>query len=428
MKRIKIVWLLSLLLMLVIPTGSALAAPGGPLDRIITGDDYVLDDGEREDGNVVVLGGSVEVREGAVLDGDLVVMGGDVEIGGAVTGNVMVMGGDVEVLETSHVHGDCVLIGGDVSITEGARIDGDVVTNPEDDWFPFDRERGRGIEEPPTPPSPPETPSPPSVPSRPTPPDRPEIVYHRRPGFAEKVGAAFLTAITFGVVALLIALFLPRHTDQVRQVVVREPAMSGLVGFLTLLAAALLTPILAVISAVLILVCIGLLGIPLIILLWLAVAAACFMGWAAIGQLAGRWIGNRLGLTGMTPAIEAGLGAFSLSLLFGLVQAIGCVFGLIGGLLNLIVFSVAVGAVVLTRFGRQDYHSGQPILPQRPPKPPVPPASPSPPAAPPAPAAPEPPAPEQPAQAPEKEPADEGLSETEFETPSLDSEGPFPER
>jgi hypothetical protein len=126
----------------------------------------------------------------------------------------------------------------------------------------------------------------------------------------------------------------------------------------------------------------------------------------------------------MTPAIEAALGAFSLSLVVGLLQAIGCVFGLVGGLLNLALFSLALGAVVLTRFGRQDYRSGQPILPQWPasskasPKPPAPPEPLAPSAAPLAP----------PAPAPSEEFTDEGLAEPESETPPLDSEGPFPER
>ena len=102
MIRSKVIWILILLVVLILPTSSALAAPGSnPLDRIITGDDYVLDDGETEDGTVVVLGGSVEIRDGAVLDGDLIVMGGDVEIGGTVTGNVVVMGGDVDVLDAA---------------------------------------------------------------------------------------------------------------------------------------------------------------------------------------------------------------------------------------------------------------------------------------------------------------------------------------
>jgi hypothetical protein len=416
MNRLRLIWILLLFVVLALPTGSALAAPGSnPLDRIITGDDYVLDDGEKEDGNVVVLGGSVEIRDGAVLDGDLIVMGGDVEIGGVVTGNVVVMGGDVEVLEDAHIHGDCVLVGGDVAIDQGALIDGEVVTNPEDGWFSFDRERHSDRELIPPIPEVPEIPRIPEIPEIPPIPPRPEIVYHSQPSFAERAGGAFLSAIAAGVIALLIALFLPRHTDQVRQVVVREPVMSGVVGFLTFLAAVLLTPVLAVISAVLVLVCIGLLGFPIIILLWLAVAAGAMLGFAAIGQLAGRWISERLGLQGMTVALETGLGAFALSLVVGFIQAIGCVIGVVGGLLNLVIFSLALGAVVLTRFGRQDYQQGQPIFPQWPAKRPAPPEPPVSPVAPLAPSADEP-------------PVEVESPDVQAVDPNLDSKGPFPDR
>jgi cytoskeletal protein CcmA (bactofilin family) len=421
MKRLRVMWILALILLVALPTGSALASSGGnPLDRIVTGDDFVLDDGEREDGNVVVLGGSVEIREGAILDGDLSVMGGDVEIGGHVTGNVIVLGGDVDILEDAYIEGDCVLVGGDASIAEGAQIDGDVVTNPERGWFSFERREGDGgrIPELPAVPELPELPELPSIPEPVIPPTPPRVVYHHSPSFAERIGGAFLSSIAAGILALLIALFAPRHTDQVRQVIVREPVMSGLVGFLTFLVAVLLTPILAIISLILVLVCIGLLGFPLIVLMWLVVAAAALLGSAAIGQLVGGWLIGRLRLQGMTPAMQAGLGAFTVALVLGLVQAIGCVIGFVGGLLSFAVFCLALGAVVLTRFGRQDYRSGEPILPKWPSsrKPPVPPAPPS--------------APEAPRAIPVtgEESGGEGTADEGFEEPPLESEGPFPER
>ncbi len=422
MKGLRILWILALILLVALPTGSALASSGGsPLDRIITGDDFVLDDGEREDGNVVVWGGSVEIREGAILDGDLVVMGGDVEIGGRVTGNVTVLGGDVDILEGAYIEGDCVLVGGDVSIDEGARIDGDLVTNPERSW-PFERREGDWERLPEIPPIPeiPDIPEP-SIP--PLPSVRPMVTHVHRTSFAEKVGGAFLSAIAAGIIALLITLFVPRHADQVRQVIVREPVTSGLVGFLTFLAAVFVTPILAIISALLILVCVGLLGFPLIVLMWLMVVAAAFLGSAAIGGLVGGWLRGRLRLQGMTPALEAGLGAFVLALAMGLVQSMPCVIGFAGGLVSFIVFCLALGAVVLTRFGRQDYRSGEPILPKWPSSR-KPPAAPAPPSAPGAPRA-----------IPVTDEAPEGEGKagdepagTGFEEPPLEGEGPFPER
>ena len=117
----------------------------------------------------------------------------------------------------------------------------------------------------------------------------PQVVYHNRTSFAERVGGAFLTAIGIGVTAVLVGLFWPQHLDRVRSTIVREPVPSGLVGFVTLLAAGLVTPLLLVLSAVLILLlCVGLLGFPVIAAAWLVIMAAGLFGWAAIGLVAGQ--------------------------------------------------------------------------------------------------------------------------------------------
>ena len=67
MKRIKL-WLVPVfLLLLALPTGAVFADCGGPVDRIVPGEDYVLENGETERGNVVVFGGSAEIEEGEVV-------------------------------------------------------------------------------------------------------------------------------------------------------------------------------------------------------------------------------------------------------------------------------------------------------------------------------------------------------------------------
>jgi hypothetical protein len=363
--KIKLTILAVLLLALVLPGGTALAGAvgdwGRPLDRIITGDDYVLRSGTLERGAIVVLAGAVTIEQEAVLDGDLTAVAGNVDVSGRINGNLVVLGGNVTINDSAVIEGDCALLGGQVRIDESAQIEGEVVTGPEGRWQPFgdlqrwDFEPGFVI------PDGPQTPEAPSVPGVPT---VPRVVYHRA-SFAERVGQAFLTAVGIGVAALLIALFWPRHSDRIRSTIVREPVTSGLVGFVTWLAAALVTPVLLVLSTVLILVfCIGFLGWTVIGVAWLLLLVASLFGWAAIGSIAGRWIAARLSLQGITPAMEAGLGAFSVALALGVVRAVWLV-GLAAWLAFVLISSVALGAVVLTRFGRRDYQKGQPVMPVR---------------------------------------------------------------
>lgn len=401
MRKLWVISLAALLALLILPTGSAHAAPidwsGPPFDRIITGDDYTLGEGTVERGNVVVLGGSVEIKEGATLDGDLTVFGGDVDVAGRITGNIVVLGGDVDVSGSAYIEGDFALFGGSAKVDEGAVIEGDMASGPEGDWFDlgeFDRRA----------PVLPELPEIPDMPSRPAPPVGPRAVVRQTSGIAEKVGSAFLTAIGIGIIAMLATLFLPRQTERTRQVLAQEPVTSGVVGLVTLLAAALVTPLLAVLSAILLLVCIGLLGFPVIVLLWLAIVAAAVFGWVVLGQLLGNWIGKRLSLQGMTPILEAGVGAFALALLVGLIRAVPYI-GVAGFLLEMMLICVGLGAIVLTRFGTQSYERGQPIIPRRSAQPtPV------------------------PIETGEDAEAEEDGDSARFDAPTLDSEGPYPDK
>ena len=362
----KIKWVIpaALFLVLALPAGGALAASGNgwahPLDRIITGDDYVLRSGAVERGAIVVLAGTVTIEPDARLDGDLTALAGDVELRGTIDGSVVVFGGNVNIYDTATIGGDCAVFGGRVRIDESARIGGQVVTNPDGGWLPFrDLQRWgleSGIEIP-------EIPRVPAVPAVPRVPSVPHVVDSHRSSFAERIGGAFLTAVGLGVAALLVALLWPRQMERVRNTIVREPVSSGLVGFVTWLAAALVTPILLVLATALIIVfCVGLLGYPIILVAWLLILVACLFGWAALGAIAGRWMIGRLSLQGVTPAMEAGLGAFSVTLVLGVVGAIWLV-GLAAWLASLLLSSVALGAVILTRFGRRDYRTGQAILP-----------------------------------------------------------------
>ena len=96
----------------------------------------------------------------------------------------------------------------------------------------------------------------------------------------------------------------------------KKPVASGFVGFLTALAVPIVVTILAIISAVLTIICIGLLGFPIILLILLAFVAAILMGWVA----AGTWLGQRLFQgSKRTLAMKAALGTFVLTFVLGLL-------------------------------------------------------------------------------------------------------------
>ena len=71
----------------------------------------------------VVFGGSVEVEADEVIEGDLVVFGGSARISGTVEGDAVVFGGKVVLEETGVVEGDLVTMGG--SIDRKGTVGGD---------------------------------------------------------------------------------------------------------------------------------------------------------------------------------------------------------------------------------------------------------------------------------------------------------------
>src|SRR5690606_30075671 len=118
MKRLAIIF--TLLLIMLIPAGIALAAPpfdivveeGEVYEKDITvfGDDLTIKEGARVEGDVTVAGGTAEIA--GEVDGDLTVFGGDVTLSGRVDGIVTTMGGHVTVTEDAEIGDECVIFGG----------------------------------------------------------------------------------------------------------------------------------------------------------------------------------------------------------------------------------------------------------------------------------------------------------------------------
>jgi len=113
--------------------------------------------------------------------------------------------------------------------------------------------------------------------------------------------------------------------------------------------------------------CIGFLGIPLIIALSVAYAAACLYGWFAVGTLIGQRLLEILKVQNASLIAAAAIGTGLITLL----SALPC----LGFFVGVILGPAGLGAVILTRFGSQIYTPSAPMPPSRPtpPTPPTPP-------------------------------------------------------
>jgi|GEM_PF-460536 len=197
-------------------------------------------------------------------------------------------------------------------------------------------------------------------------------------GFFRNLGGGIVkilqTLITFGILLALglAALhFFPRHFEVVARTARNAPGRSGLVG----LASGVLAFPVWIVGIILLTVTI--IGIP-VMLLWLplfplAMAVAATLGFLAVSRNAGNWLSRRDlqgldALSGSRPAVQL---AGGLALLLGLFALAG-IFQMGGGwfsffrglvtfvavLLVVITGTVGLGAVVLSRGGRDPLYAG----------------------------------------------------------------------
>jgi cytoskeletal protein CcmA (bactofilin family) len=288
-------------------------------DKVIFGGVYTLESGDSLDGNLVVFGGAVTVEEQATVNGDLVLMGGTLNVDGRVNGNVVTIGGVANLGSQAFVDGDLVTMGAALDREEGAQVDGQVITGG---FFPFDFE-------------------PPEV-------DHEELNGVHMPSVVDVNISPVLDVVWFffrtfmwSALAVLLVIFLSEHTERIAKAAFTEPLITGAAGLLT----AILAPLaLIALTITLILIPVTLVAIVVLVVAWA-------LGWIALGLEVGRRIAKLFNQE-WAPAIAAGVGTFLLLfVLGGLSDLLPCV----GWLPRTLVGLWGLGAVLLTRFGTQDY-------------------------------------------------------------------------
>ncbi len=336
---------------------------GGGEGKLVFGGSYTLRSGESLGGDLVVFGGNVRLEADTRVNGNIVVIGGAADIAGRVRGDMVIVGGGVRLLSTAEVDGQLVRVGGALQKDEGAQIHGG--------------ESG-GAAIPPIPPLP-QKPTPPSVPNWP---QRSVNTFVR---FVLDVAYSFGMTLVLALLAVLVITLWREPVERVSQTIVNAPAASWGVGALTVLAFVVVLPAFAVLSSILIIACgLGLLGFGIIAAASVLLVVAWLMGWIALGQLVGQRLLDRLGNHHPAPAASAAVGTAVLTLFWlGLAPLCG-----MGWLIFAVLSPLGLGAVMLSRFGSQDYRTSNGAYPASWSPPPAPPVAP---AAPAAPAAPEPP-------------------------------------
>lgn len=321
--------------------------------QVVVGDSLVVEENEVSD-DVVVVGGTLEVL--GEVRGDAVVVGGSLEVSGEVTGDVAAIGGSLELADGARVGGDAVAVGGSVERGENVEIGGKVV----------------------------ETPFGPKLALGPWLKGWKDHELEFRPWERwMKVGWKFFWAVFLSLLACLALLVARRPVERMERRVESEPWKSGLVG---LLAQALFLPLLILVVVVL---CVSIIGIPLLLLLPFALFGlfvAGFFGFVAVARRVGLALEGRFGGATGSPYLQAIAGIaviYAASLIGHLIntgpfplRALAVMILILGTFIWYAAWTVGFGASLLTRFGTAE--SWQRTAAEPPPPPPVAPEPPAP--------------------------------------------------
>ena len=326
MKRMMVILSLVLVAALVLPITAAAAGAGEvPLDgRIVFGGSYTLASGQTLDGDLLAFGGNVTLEPTSVVTGSVFLVGGNLNSAGTIRGDLALVGGNANLQAGALVQGGVTTFGGNVNRDPAARIEGQITSGGPTVEIP-------GI-----------------APFQGVPPL--ELPFVGRSWSSPRIdlrmtplwdgGWLLLQSLLTAALAVLVVMFGANRAGRVAKAAADAPAISGVVGFLGLLG----------IPALLIGLALTICLIPVMLFGVLLFVVAIVYGWISIGLEVGERLTHMLKWQ-LDPAAAAGLGTFVICLVANGINFIPC----IGWLAPTLVSAVGLGAVLLTRFGRQGY-------------------------------------------------------------------------
>jgi hypothetical protein len=281
----------------------------------------------RED--IVRIGGSVTVDSDEYVRGDVVVVGGSASINGEIDGEVVVVGGSARFGPQADVRGDITVVGGGVSRDSSAVIRGSI-NEVGFGGIPWRGEWGRSADW-----------------------DWMNGIYP----VARLTGT--LVRITLLILLTTLVLFVAKApVEEIADRVAADPVKSWFVGFL---AEMLFIPVLIMTAVVL---AISIIGIPLLVLLPVAIVAllvVMLVGFTAVAYHIGRLLQDKVDVLRTRPYAATFTGILLivspvlLARLVGLTGDLGFVvwpIAAVGFLLEYSVWTAGLGAAALARFNR----------------------------------------------------------------------------
>jgi len=280
-------------------------------DKFLVGQSFTLSEGDILNGNLVMIGGTLSTEAGSLINGDLFIMGGTLTLAGKVNGDVICLGGTGNLTPTAEVTENLVSTGGWLNVSPGAKVFGTTSINtPGDTSFDFSR-----------------------IVSNPS-----QAETTRNP-FSELLWSIFRT-LALSAMAAIVVLIFPKPSENAAETVRSSAAVSWLIGFLTVF----------ILPLVIVLMTITIILIPVIPIFLFVLIIGIMFGYVALGYEIGRRLEEMM-KANWAPPITAGIGVFLLSLVIHGIRLIPCM----GFISVSIVVLIALGVIILSRFGTRKY-------------------------------------------------------------------------
>jgi hypothetical protein len=300
---------LAILAGLIWPVG----AQASSLARLVIGGNFVLESGEVLDEDLTILGGNAVLEQDSLVRGDVQILGGRLEVHGTVDGEVLAAGGVLKLGETAVIKDDVTVAGGVLERDSGAVIGGKLITETD---VPFNISRFDGVR----------------TPFRWWLNSLWNVIWY--------IGLAF----ALSALAVLVMMFFDKQTERTTRVILEQPTVATGLGCLTI--------VVAPFALIILVLTICLMPVALVAILIIGVAIT--FGWIALGLEVGRRLAILVQRDWASP-FAAGIGTFALVLVGALLNIIP----FIGWVYTTLISAAGIGAVLLTRFGTQDYTPGQ---------------------------------------------------------------------
>ena len=285
----------------------------------------------RTTGSRVAIGRSIQVARDEEVNDAVVVIGGSLRVDGRVRDGIVVVGGNVDLGPDSDVRGDVVLVGGRLSRADGAQVRGSVSDVSFGEWGSWSL-GGLYL---------------------------PTVDFGDFGRWISLLGAVFRVSL-LAILMALVLIVARAPVARVGRAAAAEPGRAFLLG---LAAEILFLPAVVIASIGLI---VTIIGIPLVVVLvpvaFLTIFAALILGFTGIACRLGEWVEDRLGWRGNNAFLATTIGLLLVigptfvSRMIGVAPAplqLGAWALLFtGALIEFIVWTVGLGATLMTGFGR----------------------------------------------------------------------------